>query len=251
MLEKDISEGEYFRVNSGPVLPSLLALRSYLRMIPQWQFDAHVNAQKNDFANWTEHVFGEKELAERMRKCTSREQMMWELDDAFANVRMEKVIADKYNGQKPEKKVTGQAETADPIALQEDAEFSKYTQQIVKTNEDISKKYDDVAQQLKNALLDPVPKDVEQRTEQLMNSYTELMGKISETRKQGKDAFIPALVIRPFLSKLSLAKITRDAKDFAMAQQVLDDAQRELAEAQSAVEVNVKKEIAALVEKMK
>ena len=94
-LEKDIGPAEYFHVSGGPSLPSLVALRAYLRTIPVHQFEAHVGKDKNDFANWAEHVFGETELAKQLRSCTTREQMVWALDDAFAEVRMQKVIAEK------------------------------------------------------------------------------------------------------------------------------------------------------------
>ena len=49
------------------VLQNLNQLPSALRKMDAKTFMHHVNDEKNDFANWTEHVFGEKKLAKSLR----------------------------------------------------------------------------------------------------------------------------------------------------------------------------------------
>jgi hypothetical protein len=235
MLEKEIPESQYFQVQGGPKPPTLLALRTYLRMIPLQQFNAHVTKEKNDFANWIEHVFGEIELAQRIRAAMSREQIVWLLDDAFAEVRMQKVIKDQEVKSLPE-----------VATLEDDQKFDAYKGDIVSTNEKISNKYEQIAKQMQDALNTAVPKEIEQRMETLKTRYSELLQKISETRKQGRDTIIPALVAKQFTPKLVFAQVSREEKDFQAAEVVLAAAEAELREVQNEKEINVKKEVLAL-----
>ena len=47
MIEGHVPEDKYFRTGGGMVLPSIVALRAYLRTIPQHEFDLHVTKEKN------------------------------------------------------------------------------------------------------------------------------------------------------------------------------------------------------------
>jgi chemotaxis signal transduction protein len=38
-------------------------------------FSHHVNSHKNDFANWIEHVFGQRKLADQVRACSTKESL--------------------------------------------------------------------------------------------------------------------------------------------------------------------------------
>lgn len=247
MLDKEIAESEYFRIENGPVLPSLLALRAYLRTIPYPVFEHHVNVERNDFANWVDHVFAEKELAERLRQCKSREQMVWAIDDAFAEMRMAKVIAEQEIKPMVQKQVPGMPDASDGVTYEDDALFTKETPAIVSTNERVNVKYEQVAKQMQEAMLDPTPKDVERHIEQIKNRHQDLLARISEARRQGKDLLIAALVLKPFLSKLKYATITREDSDFKAAERVLDEAEVELKEAIDMPVLDVKKEILAMV----
>lgn len=247
-LDKEISPAEHFRVQGGPILPSALALRAYLRTIPQQQFDAHVGAGKNDFANWIEHVFGETALARRLRSCTTREQMVWELDDAFAESRMALVVAGKDVVRKPMVVVPEGPEITEPVEYEDDGRFNGRKSEIMESNERISAKYDDVIRNMQEALKDPVPSDIEKRSEQLKARHQDIVGRISELRKRGRDALIPALVIRQFMPKLRFAEISREGKDFDAAAAVLDQAEAELKEASEAKDVDVRRDVLALAE---
>lgn len=238
MIEKQSTGAEQFQLADGKKLSTLAELRDYLLMIPMSEFVAHVTNEKNDFANWIEHVFGEQTLAKKIRECASREQMVWVLDDVFAEQRMQNVLTDKEIRVEPR-----------TLDLESDEKFTPYKPEIANTNERITAKYDQITKQLQDALNNTMPKDLEQRVEKLKTKYAETLAKISETRRSGKDALIPALVIRPFLSKLTYAQATRAEEDFRVAERILTETEAELREVQAKEEVNVKKEVLALAAK--
>ena len=60
----------------GRVLKTLDDLSEAINLIDPETFQKHVNEGKNDFANWVEHVFGEIELAEQLRKFPTPLRMM-------------------------------------------------------------------------------------------------------------------------------------------------------------------------------
>ena len=77
-----VPKGKEF-VLDNPSLPleertlcSLDDLSEAIGLIDLETFQRHVNANKNDFANWVEHVFGEKELAESLRAFPTPLRMM-------------------------------------------------------------------------------------------------------------------------------------------------------------------------------
>jgi predicted nucleic acid-binding protein len=236
-----------------------------------------VTEKKNDFASWVEHVFGEAELAKALRQCRTREQMVWALDDFFAELRMSKPTGETAGqegdgaarantgaaGAVPANaastdgvvahaallnaaSVKGAPEFADPVQLQADEEFDKHKSDIVEANERISAKYEEIAKRMQSALADPLPKELEQRAEALKSRYADLMAKISEARRSGKDVLIAALVIKQFTPKLGLALATRDMKDFGIAGVILDQAEAELREAIEAQEIDVKRQVLAM-----
>lgn len=69
-----------FLVSDGSTLKSLEALSHSLSTISPSAFAHHVNDFKNDFAQWTEDIFHEKELAAAMRKVKTRAGLKKKLD---------------------------------------------------------------------------------------------------------------------------------------------------------------------------
>lgn len=74
-----------FWVNDGKVLQNLKELPSALRNMSDQTFLHHVNAAKHDFANWVEHVFGEKQLAEGARKIKHKVGLAQKVERFFQN----------------------------------------------------------------------------------------------------------------------------------------------------------------------
>ena len=61
-----------FWVYHGPVLKDLRELREALeRQISDAQFAHHVGQDRNDFANWVDHVLEEKDCARALRRAHS------------------------------------------------------------------------------------------------------------------------------------------------------------------------------------
>lgn len=68
MIEKD----KWFYFAGGKSAQSLEDLALVLKEIPGEEFALHVNAGKNDFANWIEGVLNEDELAAELRNVMER-----------------------------------------------------------------------------------------------------------------------------------------------------------------------------------
>ncbi len=63
---------KYFYLEDGGVLKSVKEFGMKLDEIPNHVFKLHVNAQKNDFALWVEHVFKQKKLADELKTTTNK-----------------------------------------------------------------------------------------------------------------------------------------------------------------------------------
>jgi len=71
-----VPEDQAFVLTSGERLHTLDELSEAINLIDPESFQHHVNAEKNDFASWVEHVFGEQELADNLRKFPTPLRMM-------------------------------------------------------------------------------------------------------------------------------------------------------------------------------
>lgn len=65
-------EEYHFVLEDGRKLASVYELIDELETMTEDQFERHVNEMKNDFANWVEHVFDERTLADEMREIQDR-----------------------------------------------------------------------------------------------------------------------------------------------------------------------------------
>ncbi len=59
---------ESFWVNDGRILSNLIELKDALESMDESIFAHHVSKEKNDFADWIEHVLEDVELASTLRK---------------------------------------------------------------------------------------------------------------------------------------------------------------------------------------
>ncbi|MBE3091582.1 MAG: hypothetical protein IMZ42_04635 [Candidatus Atribacteria bacterium] len=65
-----------FYLNNGKKLKNIAELMESLKDMDQDLFSFHVNEQNNDFASWIRDVFGEKELARRIRDARHPANML-------------------------------------------------------------------------------------------------------------------------------------------------------------------------------
>jgi hypothetical protein len=83
-----IPQQNYFWTKEGRGIDSIPSLAAELENMPDWVFQAHVNPEKNDFANWINDVFGEGWLAAKVRSAKTKSQMKMALK--FISSRAEK-----------------------------------------------------------------------------------------------------------------------------------------------------------------
>jgi transposase len=72
-------EDKYFFLSNNKVLKKIEELALELGNLPDEVFYNHVNQDKNDFANWIEGVFKDKECSKLIRNIDDKNRMQLEL----------------------------------------------------------------------------------------------------------------------------------------------------------------------------
>lgn len=80
---KEVPHHVGFRFADGHSVQTILSLISKLEQISDEQYTEHVTEYKNDFANWIEHVFEDKKLAQKIRQSRTRHTMIRLLKDEY------------------------------------------------------------------------------------------------------------------------------------------------------------------------
>ncbi len=70
---KDCPPENVFWLCTGVTLKNIEELKKALKTMEDGVFNYHVNAEKNDFANWIKDIFKDIKLAERLQKVKSKE----------------------------------------------------------------------------------------------------------------------------------------------------------------------------------
>ena len=76
ILERKASPDNYFYLSNGRTLKSIGELRHELKSMSEDVYTKHVCEDRNDFADWVQNIFQQKDLADDMRKLSSREEMI-------------------------------------------------------------------------------------------------------------------------------------------------------------------------------
>ncbi len=79
LLYVEVTPDKYFVLCDGRKLKSGKELADVLQTITDDIFKYHVNDTKNDFANWINDVFGEPDVAKKIRTIRNRHEMSVEL----------------------------------------------------------------------------------------------------------------------------------------------------------------------------
>jgi hypothetical protein len=66
-------ESQKFWVNDGQILSDLVSLAESLKTMDSLLFHYHVNSEKNDFADWVEHVLQDISCAQSLRNVLTPE----------------------------------------------------------------------------------------------------------------------------------------------------------------------------------
>ena len=79
LLYVEVSPDKYFVLCDGRKIKSGKELADILQLISDDMFKYHVTDTKNDFYNWINDVFGEPDLAKKLRTIRNRMEMSIEL----------------------------------------------------------------------------------------------------------------------------------------------------------------------------
>ncbi|HJX06264.1 MAG TPA: hypothetical protein VJ461_06150 [Candidatus Nanoarchaeia archaeon] len=74
--EKVIIPHHHFHLRNGQSLKNLNELYSALKTMSQDEFSHHVNPYKNDFANWVAHILEKQELASKLFRAGTKQEML-------------------------------------------------------------------------------------------------------------------------------------------------------------------------------
>jgi mannitol/fructose-specific phosphotransferase system IIA component (Ntr-type) len=75
-LFKNVKPEQYFRLYNGVVLKNLHDLIDILEIIDEETFNHHVTNDKNDFSAWIKDAIKDKNLAEKIKKAKTKEEMI-------------------------------------------------------------------------------------------------------------------------------------------------------------------------------
>jgi hypothetical protein len=91
----DLPHDKWFYFKHGKRASTLEELRDVLEKLEDKEFKHHVTNEKNDFANWIEHVWSETKLAKDLREASEREGMVILLDDFIRGKKEEEQKAEE------------------------------------------------------------------------------------------------------------------------------------------------------------
>lgn len=74
-LLNEVPAGKEFYCKDGKVFRKMEEMARQIRKLDKDTYGHHVNEQKNDFANWTEHVIGDAVLASKIRRAQNQTTM--------------------------------------------------------------------------------------------------------------------------------------------------------------------------------
>jgi hypothetical protein len=236
VTEKVLEEPRlYFWLRSGSGLRSLRELANRLPSMPADEFAYHSGPPRHDFSAWIEGVFGEKELAERLRKCRAKEEFQTVLYNHLVRHELHKRKEERarreaqkaeHRAQSPEPR----APSPEELLASDPAKFSAYHAEESKLKDALADRFDAVARRFAEAKVALTPERVTKRIEAITARHKELRQRIADARKQGKDPLIADLTLRPVVAKLEYARLSEDERDFQQIETILREAEFELKE---------------------
>lgn len=246
----------FFWLRSGKSLKSVEDLMHYLPETQGAEFHYHVNDEKNDFATWIQDVFDDEELANAIRDARTASDMLVLLTSYYGEDQVTRQAARQTKGLAKEHAdsdsiapgVFTSVHIPEPEPLVDDVPVPAHegeldADKIADENDVIADRFDQATKRIEEKMNPPVPDSLTKRVEVLNEKERDLRQRISESRKAGHDPFMAYVVLMRFKSRLELARVTREETDFALVEETLADAEKELAEANEQPPLDVKKEI--------
>jgi hypothetical protein len=251
----NISAEQYFYCTDGAVFKTIDEFVQSLKTMPESVFAYHVNQEKNDFANWMQGVFQELSLAEALRKCHSKKEMIDHFEKQKKNMENIQQIAEfieKLNEKKinkEEKKVIQEYKKDDlkkegsvkqDIRIEPNTVVSELTEEPKETESTMQKP----AVSQKNGS--------QMQIELLAASDTMIETQkkaVSELRKTGKDVFMCQIYLEIIPSKQKLAHLTNDPKDIELLGIYVERLRSEIEYSRDKGYIDLHKEIEQLTHK--
>jgi hypothetical protein len=81
---QSVAPEHVFHFRDGKKAHNLNDLKEVLQTQSDDEFNHHVDANNNDYANWVEYVYKDKTLADELRKMMTRTQMLEKLGENMA-----------------------------------------------------------------------------------------------------------------------------------------------------------------------
>lgn len=268
-MEKEVRPEQYFHTRDGAVLASLEELQEYLKKASDEHLHHHVDGMKNDFANWVRHVFEDADLADKLEHAKDRASLLAAFG-APAEKSWEPTEKKEAPKQEPERERAGEEETQEPKKkLSLKSLFRKRQKRsILPDSGEKTGTGGEAAHRLKResfeehvkqvtSFLDKrdqgpdmvTPEQLQEDLESYKQALTRLNEEASDLRKEGKNPFIPDIIIRNTQPKLAIYRTSRKTRDKKVIEDALARAEAEIKDVQAERVINLKKEIEEQLEK--
>jgi len=88
----NVPEEKLFWCHDGKELKNLAELERALRQMSEETFSYHSNQTKNDFSIWVRDVIGDEELAENLKKSTTRTQAARHVNERITQLKRQMAL---------------------------------------------------------------------------------------------------------------------------------------------------------------
>jgi ribosomal protein L10 len=226
----------YFKCKSGKILTSLIDLENEYDIYANNQNleDYNFHKPRHDYSNWISDVFYEKELAIAISRANNPKDV--------------KQILSDYNSKKQEAEI--KEEVKEEVKLTEPVIDDEL--ELPSADESLGERAEEMKDRVKQIKLNSLSSFAkEEEVSRLKDEYDLLYSEISNYRKQGKDVFIPGLLIRNIKSKIKYFESSGTKSDYDFVINALNEVKKELKEALEIEEPDLKKEILEEVNRLK
>jgi hypothetical protein len=233
----EIPPEKYFNTSNGVALKNIEDLREFIRTCRDEDYVHHVTSERNDFANWIEFVFLDKQLAADLRSRITLEDARKlfsppPVQNPIPNKEEKEVpISEMKTTSPPENPQKKAQETAvqSPVSNNSQSKFREFTDEELE-------KFVQFTKREKASNNDDSIAEVKAKIE-------ELKFKIGELWRAQKNPIIPDMLVRRLNSKINYYAITKNNEDFMRIHRLMDEIQEEIDFCAQEMVINVSQEI--------
>lgn len=191
-LFDNVHSDNYFFLENGRILRNIYELVNALSSMEDQTFSHHVNNERNDFSSWVLHVFDDKNLANKLQKCKTKDDMVSAINKRI--FKLEKQTKQQEFEQKKSVKIEPKLDQE--LSLKEPKKLSKR----IESDEKILSKMDDIL--IKE-------REIEKREEKIQEIESRIEKKLNKQSKKVKNdnKFFTKEFIQGFIVGLLLTVI--------------------------------------------